>query len=424
MKTKRALIDIVLICVLFAGLTYGQSPALRITIDQAIRMALQHNHTLLAQRTTVHQSESQEITANNRPNPIFFADWEYLPLFTRAPDQTVGQYLQGSTEGDIGISYLFERGQKRQHRLQAAKDATSVARSTVADNERTLSFQVASLFINVQLAEATIDFAKQDLEGFQKTVDIAQDQFEFGGISQNDSLKIKLQLLQFQQTLQQAQLARIQALDDLRQAVGYDSVLANYDVAGLFDYRPFPLSLDSLYIKAIENRPDLRAAIHGITAANSQHSLARANSKQDVTLSVNYSHVNGINGSTFYVAVPIPIFDRNQGNIALTRYAITQAEEQKRAVEGQAMTDVRDAYEAVQSNDRVVQFYRSGNLDTSKKSRDISQYAYQRGATNLLDLLDAERSYRATQVGYLQTVAAYLTSIEQVRQAVGTRSLP
>src|SRR5260370_5930372 len=113
MKNNHALFGVLLMFILAAGLAFGQSPALRITIDQAIRMALQHNHTLLAQRTTVHQSESQEITANNRPNPIFFADWEYLPLFTRAPDQTVGQYLQGSTEGDIGISYLFERGQKR-----------------------------------------------------------------------------------------------------------------------------------------------------------------------------------------------------------------------------------------------------------------------------------------------------------------------
>src|SRR5260370_27180313 len=156
MKNNHALFGVLLMFILAAGLAFGQSPALRITMDQAIRMAIQRNHTLLAQRTTVHQSEAQEITANNRPNPIFFADWEYLPLFSRSPDLKLADYLQSSTEGDIGISYLFERGQKRQHRLQAAKDATAVARSTVADNERTLGSQVGSLFINVQLAEATI----------------------------------------------------------------------------------------------------------------------------------------------------------------------------------------------------------------------------------------------------------------------------
>jgi cobalt-zinc-cadmium efflux system outer membrane protein len=424
MKTNHLFISALVICILTAGLAYGQSPALRITLNQAIELAIRHNHNLIANRTNVQQSQAQEITAGVRPNPIFFMDWEYLPIFSRPEGETVADYLQASTEGDIGVSYLFERGQKRQHRIQAAKDATAVARSQVADNERTLGFTVASLFINVQLAQATIDFASEDVKSFQKTVEIAQSQFEFGGISENDHLKIKLQLLQFQQTLEQAQLAKIQALDDLRQNIGYDSVPANYDVAGDFEYRPLPLSLDALRTKALENRPDLRAALQSITAANSQHTLARANSKQDVTLSVNYSHANGINGSTFYMSVPIPIFDRNQGEIARTQYAIRQAEEQKKSTEGQALTDVRDAYEGMKSNERVILFYQSGNLDNAKTSRDISQYSYQRGNASLLDLLDAERSYRATQVGYLQSVAAYLTSIEQIRQAVGTRSLP
>jgi outer membrane protein TolC len=62
------------------------------------------------------------------------------------------------------------------------------------------------------------------------------------------------------------------------------------------------------------------------------------------------------------------------------------------AATGQVMTDVRDAYESLQTNDRVVQLRRSGYLDVSKKSRDISEYAYRRGGVSLLDFLDAERS--------------------------------
>jgi cobalt-zinc-cadmium efflux system outer membrane protein len=144
----------------------------------------------------------------------------------------------------------------------------------------------------------------------------------------------------------------------------------------------------------------------------------------DVTGSGNYSHVNGISAFTFSVSVPIPIFDRNQGEIARTSYAMTQAQQQQQAARGQVMTDVRDAYEALQSSDRVAQYFRSGYLDVSQKNRDISEYAYQRGAASLLDFLDAERSYRATQLAWRQTIAAYLTALEQVRQAVGTRSLP
>jgi cobalt-zinc-cadmium efflux system outer membrane protein len=418
-----------LACVTFAGVlfahsAFGQASAgpVRITLDEAIQMALRHNHGLLAARTAIQQNEAQEITANLRPNPTLFTDWEYLPL-SRPPDGWAS-YLHDATEGDLGLTYLFERGKKRQHRLQAAKDATAVTRSQVADNERSLTFQVASVFINVQLAESTLELAQQNLKSFQKTVDIAEFQHKSGSVSENDYLKIKLQLLQFQTDVQQAQLARVQALSDLRQQLGYESVSRDYDVAGAFDYQPLTVELDDLQRKAVENRPDLRAAQQGVTAANSQYLLAKANGKVDVTVSANYSHVNAGNRLTWLVDIPLPIFDRNQGEIARTSYAITQAQQQQLAASGQVMTDVKDAYEGLQTNDSVVQFYRSGYLDVSQKSRDISEYAYRRGAASLLDFLDAERSYRATQLAYRQSLASYLVALEQVREAVGTRTLP
>jgi cobalt-zinc-cadmium efflux system outer membrane protein len=394
----------------------------KITLDEAIRIALEHNHNLLAARSTIQQNEAQEITANLRPNPSFFVDWEYLPL--SSPNGSIGNYLDNSTEADIGLSYLIERGKKRQHRLQAAKDATAVTRSQVADNERSLTFQVATLFINVQLAESTLDLARQDLKSFQNTVDLSEKQYNAGSISENDHLKIELQLLQFQTDVQQAELSRAQSLSDLRQLLGYDSVSRDYDVAGAFDYQPLPLQLDELQTKALANRPDLRAAQQGITAANSQLELAKANGKQDVTLQGNYSHVNGISASTMYFSIPLAIFDRNQGEIARTRYAITQAQEQQVAASGQVLTDVRDAFEGMRASEQLVKFYLSGSLDVAKKSRDISEYSYRRGASTLLDFLDAERSYRATELSYRQQIAAYLLAVEQMREAVGARTLP
>ena len=294
----------------------------------------------------------------------------------------------------------------------------------MADNERSLTFQVATLFINVQLAESTLDLARQDLKSFQNTVDLSEKQYNAGSISENDHLKIELQLLQFQTDVQQAELSRAQSLSDLRQLLGYDSVSRDYDVAGAFDYQPLPLQLDELQTKALANRPDLRAAQQGITAANSQLELAKANGKQDVTLQGNYSHVNGISASTMYFSIPLAIFDRNQGEIARTRYAITQAQEQQVAASGQVLTDVRDAFEGMRASEQLVKFYLSGSLDVAKKSRDISEYSYRRGASTLLDFLDAERSYRATELSYRQQIAAYLLAVEQMREAVGARTLP
>ena len=428
METKRAIspmrnvLERWALALGLAGVAFAQRPA-RITLDQAIQLAVQHNHSLQAARTMIQQNQAAEITANLRPNPTFFTDWEYLPLFSRPQGQTISEYIQSSTEGDLGLSYLIERGHKRQRRLEAAMATTAVTRATVADNERGIAFQVGSLFVNAQLAQSTFDLAQQDLKSFQQTVEIGAIQFKDGTMSENDYLKIRLQMVQFETDVQQAMLNKAQALSDLRQQLGYESVPAEYDVVGEFEYRPLVVTLEELQQKALQNRPDLRAAVLGVTAANSQYALAKANGKQDPTFSGNYSHVNGINGATWSFSIPLAIFDRNQGNIAQTRIAIRQAEEQQKGASSQVLTDVKDAYEALQESARIAQLYRGSYLEVAQKSRDISEYAYRRGALALLDFLDAERSYRATQLAYRQAVAAYLTSLEQLRQAVGTREL-
>jgi outer membrane protein, heavy metal efflux system len=399
-----------------------QSPSARITIDEAIRLALQHNHALQAARTTILQNQAQEITANLRPNPVLSWDAQFLPIFQ--PSKFDADYINTQSQFDLGIGYTFERGKKRQHRLQAAKDQTTVTRSQVADNERQLVFNVSQQFIDVVLAQSTIDFAKQDLESFQKTVDISEARYKAGDMSEGDFLKIKLQLLQFQTDYSSAVLAKVQAIAALRQLVGFESVPDFFDVQGQLDYLPVHAGLEDLRALAMRTRPDLLAAQQGVTAARSQELLAEANGKRDLGASFNYSHVAATNTGAFFFNIQLPIFDRNQGEIARTRYAITQSQEVAIEASEQVMSDVVDAFEALRTNDQIVQLYRGGYVDAAKKSRDISEYAYQKGAASLLDFLDAERSYRANQLAYRQALASYMTALEQMRQAVGTRDLP
>ena len=399
-----------------------QTPAMRITLDEAIRLALQHNHALLAARTTILQNQALETTANLRPNPTLSWDAQFLPIFQ--PNQFTADYINNSAQFDLGIGYLFERGKKRQHRLQAAKDQTTVSRSQVTDNERQLTFNVSQQFIGVVLAQSTVDFARQDLDSFQKTVDISEERYKAGAVSEGDFLKIKLQFLQFQTDLSAAVLAKVQAIAALRQLVGFESVPDMFDVEGQLDYQPVHAGLEDLKALAMRTRPDLLAAQQSVIAARSQELLAEANGKRDVGASFNYSHVAATNTGAFFFNVQLPIFDRNQGEIARTRYAITQSQEQASESSQQVMTDVVDAYEALRTNDQIVQLYRGGYVDAAQKSRDISEYAYKKGAASLLDFLDAERTYRSNQLAYRQALASYMTALEQTRQAVGTRNLP
>jgi cobalt-zinc-cadmium efflux system outer membrane protein len=399
----------------------AQNPT-RISLEQAIDLALAHNHSIQATRTLILQNQAQEITANLRPNPTLGADAQFIPLFT--PSDFSADEVNESQQFDIGLGYLSERGHKRQRRLQAAKDQTSVTRSQVADAERTLVFSVGQQFVSVLLAESTLEFALQDLKSFQQTVDIGEAQFKAGYIGEGDYLKIKLQLLQFQTDVSSARLARVQALVGLRQLLGYNAVPADYDVTGDLAYQPITGNVEDLQMKAMQQRPDYKAAEIGVTAARSQILLAKANAKVDINGTADYSHVGGQSTASLFVNFALPIFNRNQGEIARTGYALTQAQEQQQAASDTVLSDVSNAYEAVKSNDEVVQLYTSGYLKQAQDSRDISEYSYKRGAASLLDFLDAERSYRLVELAYRQALASYMTALEQLKEAVGTRNLP
>jgi cobalt-zinc-cadmium efflux system outer membrane protein len=403
------------------GQNTTQNPAM-ISLDQAIDLALAQSHTLKAARTQILQNQAQEITANLRPNPTLGADTQFVPFFS--PQDFSGDNLNNVQQFDLGIGYLFERGHKRQRRLQAARDATAVTRAQVADTERTLAFNVGQQFVSVLLAESTLQFALQDLRSFQQTVDIGAAQYKAGYIGEGDYLKIELQLLQFQTDVSSARLAKAQALVGLRQLLGYHTVPADFDVIGDLAYQPIKANLEDLQMKAMRERPDFRAAELGITAAQSQILLAKANSKVDVNGTYDFTHVSGENTASIFANFELPIFNRNQGEIARTGYALTQAQEQQQAASDTVLSDVSNAYEAIRSNEEIVQLYTSGYLKQAQDSRDISEYAYKRGAASLLDFLDAERSYRSIQLSYRQALASYMTALEQLKEAVGTRNLP
>src|SRR5579872_4530651 len=145
-------ISVVLVCLFGAESTWAQqtSGPTRIDLPQAIQLALAHNHALKAARTLIEQSHAEEVTAAIRPNPVLTYDDLFVPLFS--PSQLNSSAIDTITEFDLGVSYTFERGRKRQARMRAAQDQTAVTRAGVQDNERSLTFNVAQQFLTALLA--------------------------------------------------------------------------------------------------------------------------------------------------------------------------------------------------------------------------------------------------------------------------------
>jgi len=409
----------VLRCAILSLLLLGSAAAQThaLTFDQAIELALANSPSLKATRTQIDQSRAQEITAALRPNPTLQGDAQFLPIFS--PGLFSFDNFNQTQQYDIGIGYLFERGGKRQHRLQAARDQTEVSRFQVRDAERSLAFSVAQQFVNALLAKANFEFATSARDSFRKTVEISETRYKAGDISQGDLLKIKLQVLQFETDVSSAQVALQQAMVTLRQLIGYDAVAADFQIVGELAFQPLNENLDQIQARALQNRPDLAAARQATVAAHSQIALARANAKQDLTTGVNYSHTSGQSGSSFSFNIPLPVFNRNQGEIERSRFAETQSIYSAKATQDTVLKDVQAAYEQAKANENIVNLYLSGYLKQAQESREISEFAFKQGALALIDLLDAERSYRNAELAYRQAVANYTVALQQLRQAEG-----
>jgi cobalt-zinc-cadmium efflux system outer membrane protein len=401
---------------LFAGQAFAQAKT-RIALQEAIDLAIAHNPSLQATRSQIPQSKAEEITANLRPNPVLSWDTQFIPLFN--PSQISADYFNSQAQFDLGLGYLLERGKKRQHRLEAARNQTSVTVAQVSDAERTLAFDVAQQFISVLLAESNLGFANEALKSYQETVNISQERYKAGDISEGDFLKIKLQLLQFQTDVSSAMLARTQSLATLRQNLGYEAVAQDFDVVGDLEYKPLQLNVDDLKAAALRNRPDVIAAQKGVTLAESQHTLELANGKRDFNTTFNYSHVAGLNTGAFFFNMEIPIFNRNQGEIARARAESGQAATRVQALEAAVRAQVVTAYQhCAAARDQLVQT-ETDVLSRARDVREAIEYSYRRGEASFVELLDAQRAFNEATTTRNEATAEYARSLYQLEAAAG-----
>jgi len=395
-------------------------PARHLTLAQALALAEQQNPILQAQAQSIESQRAGEITAGLRPNPTFQND---------------------TSSATLGLYQEFEVGGKRRARLDSARLATSVSRTDFDDARRVLVFDVRQAFVGALLAGANVALARENLSSFQRALALNRTRLEQGASSRSDFLKIELQMLQFQTDLDDATLALRKAKATLRELLGAPNLPEEFEVEGELRATPFEASLPELQQLALANRPDLRSAETGIQKAEADTRLAKANSYPDPTIGTSLLHTgNEIGGPSWFqpffpkgetsnamglgISFPIPLFSRNQGEIARTRSEQRRAKFLAEAARNQVLEDVETAYASLESSRDRVRLYEEAFLARARESRDIAEYAFQEGATSILDFLDAERTYRATQLAYRKELSAYMINLAQLEAAVGARVSP
>lgn len=398
---------------------YAQQPSY--TWEQLRDRFLLTNPTLQAQEQAIQSTRASEITASLRPNP---------------------QFQNDTTSATIGFYQEFEIGGKRRARIDSARLATSISQTDSADVRRTLLFNLRQAFIQALLADSDLEFARQNLANYQKVVDLNRLMLQQGETSRANFLRIELQTLQFQTDLDDALLEAKTAKAILRAMIGPGGLPPDFAVKGALQAIPLNKDLDELQNLALANRPDLKSAETGREKAAADFRLAKAYRWPDPTLGASFLHTgNEIGGPSWFepfypkgptsnamgmavASVPIPIFNRNQGEVARTKSEQLRLDFLLQAARNQVLQDVETAFAAFESSRDRVRLYEQTYLSETKESLDIQQFSLRNGASSVLDFLDAERTYRATQLGYRQQLASYMTNLSQLEAAVGVSLTP
>jgi outer membrane protein, heavy metal efflux system len=320
----------------------------------------------------------------------------------------------------VTFDYLHERGGKRELRLESAQKGTAIAESQAADTERMLLFNLRNAFVQTLQAKALLASARENLDYFEKEFAINRDRFNAGDISRLDLSRITLQRVQFEQDYQTAQVNMRTAKITLLMLLTERTPVDQFDVTGPFDFAAAIPPLEDLHNMALAARPDLKAALQAIEKAQTDHRLAVANGSTDPTFGVDFGRNPPI---PVYMGVsiniPLRIFDRNQGEKARTQIDIRHAERLKDGTQAQVFNDVDSAYYTLLSTINLLKPYKETYLKVAEDVRDTTSFSYQHGQASLIDYLDAQRDYRATEVSYRNLVGSYLSAAGQLNMAVG-----
>jgi cobalt-zinc-cadmium efflux system outer membrane protein len=385
------------------------------TLARVVDTARAKNLTLLAAERNLRAVKAQEIQAGVRQNP-------YLGVV--GTDVTEPSDAANPFNYSVQVSRLFERGNKREWRLEGAKATTAQTRAQLEDTTRTTILTLKTAFTQMLVAKASLQLASASLKEFQREVDIAHDRFSAGDLSKIDFERLDLQLASFEAEESTSIVALHQASDQLQTLMGVETPSADFDIIGDIVPPAVAQTQAELLQAALDKRPDYRAARFGVDAAEANRKLVFANGTTDPTLEAEYDRSGPENSAGFSVNIPLRIFDRNQGNKKTSTFQADASKFTAAAAHNQVISDVDQAWVGYTQAKRLSDRYNDHYLNEATDVLSIAQFAFEHGGLALIDYLDAVRNTRVTNTAALSAYQQTWLAIHQLSAASTTELVP
>ena len=415
---------------LFASSAPGQRavrPAPVVSIQDAVNEAIANNPGLIAERAGIPVAQTALITAGLRPNPVLSASADHLDALGTGYNDINGA---GPTEYALRVDVPIERGHKRELRLDAAAYQQKIARLRVADSVRRLTLDVTLACVDVLEAKAKLALAQDNLRSLGGLVTLNEVRLKDGAIAPVELTRSRVAMLQFRSNVKTAELALATARTHLETLLGRRRGGGPVDVA---DSLKAPLPEQSPELASIErvalaSRPDVQAIQLDQARSQAELRLQLAQGKIDYTYGAEYRRQQGVNGTGnslgFFFSAPLPVFNRNQGEIARVQAEQEQLKRALAAQQAQVTGEVVAAWQEYDTTRSLVAEIEKDLLGPSQQARDTTTYVYQAGATSLVDVLDAQRAFNETMSAYYGAQADYRRASSRLTAAVGEEAAP
>jgi cobalt-zinc-cadmium efflux system outer membrane protein len=399
-----------------APFVMAQEAPAPLTLNEAVRLYLDRNLEVEAARLAVERTRAGQIGARLRPNPGITATAENFRLGGSTPFERLYEVA-------VSYSERIELGGKRRLRTEVADLAVEAAEAELTDTLRKGVAEVQRLYYETVLALENVGIAMENRDAFERLVEYNEVRFENGAVPEADLIKVRLERVQFDAVLRRAQLDLRQSMIRLVERIG-ETDYQGRTVVGELVFNPMPFDLEFLKQAALDSRPDVAAARLRLERTGTELRLEEARGTPDLEPFVGYKRVASSDTILFGLSLPIPFRDRNQGGIARAASEERIAEAELGAVRNRVLAEVEAAYAAYQTARDQVLMFENELLGPADRLQQIALVAYEEGATELLPLLDAQRTEAAVRQSYFRMLFDFHASLIDLELAVGREIRP
>lgn len=399
--------------------------ALGDTVDIMVRQ----NLGIIAMRYEIPMADADVLTASLRANPVFYADAQLVPY---------GRYSRaspgGQTQYDVNITHPLDLNHKRQARMEVARAAKRTVEAQLQDAVRQQIDNLYTVFVDVAAADLTLTFSQTYLKGITRLLEINEELFRNKQISEDPVFALQAQVEQAQLQVRAARQTVSRTTRALAQMLNIprEQALELKIRDTLRDDRPLPASEEDLIQTAMQSRPDLNAFRLGLRRAETEVLSARRERLSDFYLlyqpyTLQDNRPFGLKSPVSWalgITAPIPIYNRNQGNIERAKVNVLQTQVQLAQLERSIQDEVSEAVREYQLSLDAIHEQEREVLPACRKVRDAAQRRWLGGSTSILEFLDAQKEFNERVREYRDSLVRHRRAMLDLNTAVGTRILP